>query len=108
MILIQIILLIFIAFAIVSIIIRFKERTLSPLWATLWVIFWLAAAFVVIYPATTSELAKLVGVTRGADLIIYFSLMFLFFIIFRMQIKIEKIEREITKIVQDKALKNKQ
>lgn len=57
-------------------------------------------------PDTTSYLAELVGVGRGADLIVYLSIVLIFYIIFQMTIKIEKIERNITKVVRTVAMKD--
>ena len=107
MLLIQIILLAFIAFAIITIVIRFKEKGLSIFQTIAWLLFWLAAAVVVIDPTITVAIANTLGITRGSDLVIYLALMILFYAFYRIQIKMEKIERQITKIVQDKALKNK-
>ena len=59
----------------------------------------------VIQPDLTSSLAKLFGVGRGADVVVYLALVGLFFMVFRLMVKIEKLEREITKVVRNKALK---
>jgi len=107
MLLIQILLLIFILFAVSAIIIRFKEKHLKLTQTMGWLLFWLAVAIAIILPQTTTLLAKFLGVARGTDVVVYLSIIFLFYAIFRIQIKLEKIERDITKIVQDKALNEK-
>lgn len=105
MLLIQIVILVFVAFAVINIVSRFKKRYLNLNQTILWLIVWFGAAFVTIDPDASVFFAQLLGVTRGADLIIYFSLIILFYLLFMVQIKIERIERNITKIVQDRALK---
>ena len=60
---------------------------------------------IILLPDTTSFLAELVGVGRGADLVVYLSIVLIFYIIFQMTIKIEKIERNITKVVRTVAMK---
>ncbi len=102
---IQILLLAFFAIAIVKVFKRNFTGDLS-LWATFfWVIFWVLGGLVVMQPNLSSSLAKLFGVGRGADVVVYLALAGLFFMVFRLVVKIEKLEREITKVVRDKALK---
>ncbi len=102
---IQILLLAFFAIAIMKVFKRNYTGDLS-LWAALfWVLFWVLGGLVVIQPDLTSSLAKLFGVGRGADVVVYLALAGLFFMVFRLMVKIEKLEREITKVVRDKTLK---
>ena len=61
---------------------------------------------IILLPDTTSFMAELVGIGRGADLIVYLSIVLIFYIIFQMTIKIEKIERNITKVVRTVAMKD--
>mgnify|MGYP001561203442 CR=1 FL=1 len=60
--------------------------------------------YVALSPQTTDVIAKLVGVGRGADFIIYLSLIALFYLMFRLFGKIEDVEREITKLVRKLAI----
>jgi len=66
--------------------------------------FWLAVGIIVWIPNSTNVIAQFLGIGRGADLIFYFSILILFFLIFRVYIKIEKIERNITKVVREDSL----
>jgi hypothetical protein len=69
-----------------------------------WFLFWVAAAVVVLLPNSTAYFAKLVGIGRGADLVVYISLAGIFFIIFRLMIKIESLNKDITKLTRKIAL----
>lgn len=71
-----------------------------------WTGFWFVVGLIILLPDTTSYLAEIVGVGRGADLIVYLSIVLIFYIIFQMTIKIEKIERNITKVVRTVAMKD--
>lgn len=102
---IQIIIIIFIIFAVTKIISRFKEGVLTTKELTIWILFWIAAATIIILPSTTGILAKALGVGRGADVIVYLSIILIFYILFKIKIGMEKIEQEITKIVREQALK---
>jgi hypothetical protein len=105
--LIQIFLVLFFFFAILKVAGRCRAGDLSLSAAIVWIVFWLAAAVIVIVPNSTAYFAKIFGIGRGADLVVYLSLALLFFIIFRLMVKVEKLNKEITLLVRQMALKNK-
>ena len=96
--LIQILISLFALFAIISLI-----KTKKYLWS----IFWLVGGAIVWWPNLTNIIATNLGIGRGADLIFYISIILLFYLIFKIYIKIEKIERNITKLTRKDALDNK-
>jgi len=55
-----------------------------------------------------SHLATLTGVGRGVDVVIYVAIIILFYLLYRLYIKIENIEREITLIVREIAILEKE
>lgn len=71
-----------------------------------WSLFWLAVGAAVATPQTTDVVARWVGVARGADLLVYISVLALFYIVFRLLIHIERIERDITILSRTVALRN--
>lgn len=103
--LIQILLSLFILFALINIWGRYraKEVTLRSLF--FWLIFWLAVAVVVWQPNLATEAANRVGVGRGSDLALYISVAVIFYLIFRITVRLEKMDRNITKIVREISLK---
>lgn len=104
--LIQIILLIIIALIILRLIAKLKSKDLTIKQFLGWLIVWLAAAIAVLWPDLTVRLANLVGVGRGSDLVIYLAVVFLFYFVFRLLLRIEKIEKNLTEIVREEALKD--
>jgi hypothetical protein len=70
----------------------------------LWMAFWLLAGVLVIFPNTTQTIANFVGIGRGVDLLIYMALVVLFTALFFLIVRVERIERDITKIVRHMAL----
>lgn len=106
--LIQILLSLFVLFAVIKILGRFraKEMTAGPLF--FWLIFWFAVLVVVWQPNLSTELANRLGVGRGSDLVLYVSVAVLFYLIFRLTVRLEKIERNITKIIREISLNRKQ
>ncbi|PIR06444.1 MAG: hypothetical protein COV55_04120 [Candidatus Komeilibacteria bacterium CG11_big_fil_rev_8_21_14_0_20_36_20] len=71
-----------------------------------WCLLWLAILVVFWQPETTSYLANLLGVGRGADLIVYISIVVIFYILFKVSVRLNKIDAEITKLVREDAIKH--
>jgi hypothetical protein len=72
----------------------------SLFWSTLWVVI----AGVAFLPGVLSWLASLVGVGRGVDLLVYLSIIALFYISFKVYDKIHRVEEEITELVRELAI----
>jgi hypothetical protein len=102
---IQIFLLAIFVLASIKVISRYRANELTGKEAALWLVFWLSGATVAIQPNITARFAEFFGVGRGADFVVYLSLALLFFIVFRLMIKIEKLNRDITLVVRKDALK---
>ncbi len=83
---------------------RVRDGVIRPIEAIGWSVIWIAAGVVIVLPDTTSIIAHLVGVGRGVDLILYASVALLFFLIFKIFIKLDRIERQITDVVRKDAL----
>lgn len=83
---------------------RRQERLLGPRGALFWTLFWIAADIAVIWPESTTMLANLFGIGRGTDFVLYVGLVILFFLLFRLHIKIESVGRDVTRVVRDRAI----
>jgi len=104
--LIQIILVAIIAVIIWRLALKLKNKDITVKQFGGWLIIWLAALVVVVWPESTVFIANLVGVGRGSDLVIYLSVIAIFYIIFRLLLRIEKLEKNLTKLVRQEALKD--
>jgi hypothetical protein len=102
---IQIVLICFAVFAVSRVLLRFRRGGLPLGHLFLWLLFWAGVAVVAVLPDTTSWMARVLRVGRGADLVIYMALTALFYILFRMFGRIEDLERQITRVVRAAALK---
>ncbi|KKT35123.1 MAG: hypothetical protein UW24_C0014G0005 [Parcubacteria group bacterium GW2011_GWA2_44_12] len=69
-------------------------------------LFWLFSLAVVLWPNATNSAAHLLGIGRGTDLIVYFATLSIAYAVFRIFIRLEKVERDITELVRRIALKN--
>ena len=103
---IQIILTIFILLALSRVIDRFWRKEMHAAELIVWLTLWVVAGVVVLWPSATSYLASVLGVGRGSDLVLYIAVMLLFYLAFRMSVKFEKMDRQITKLTRIIALKD--
>ncbi|WP_263641211.1 DUF2304 domain-containing protein [Methanobrevibacter arboriphilus] len=65
----------------------------------LWVVLWVLVAIFAIIPESSTYIANLIGIGRGLDLIIIFGIIGSYYLIFRVYLKLEKIDQDITKLV---------
>ena len=86
------------------VVLRWREKSLSGLEFIFWLVFWVAAGVVALQPDWTGIIAERLGIGRGADLVVYLSLVAIFYLLFRIQIRQKKTEREITRVVRKIAL----
>ncbi|MBU0597260.1 DUF2304 family protein [Patescibacteria group bacterium] len=100
----QILFLLFALFAITSVLKRRQTGVLGPKATLFWVLFWLSAVLVVMWPASTSKIAGYLGIGRGTDLVIYASVAVIFYLLFKLNIKLDSLNREVTKVVRREAL----
>ncbi len=107
MFLIQILLVVFFLFALFKVVSRFRAGDLSSAGMAGWVIFWVLATVVVFLPDSTVYIARFVGIGRGSDLVVYVALVAIFFLIFKLMVKIEILNRDITKLTRKISLDEK-
>ena len=107
MMVIQILLVIFFLFALIKVVGRFRAGDLSKGGLVWWSLFWVVAGVVGMLPNSTAYFAKLVGIGRGADLVVYVSLVAIFFMVFRLMMKVEMLNKDITKLTRKMALGEK-
>lgn len=106
MIYLQIIVTIFIVFILFKLFLQKQKNKISPLAFLIWLILWLLALVVFWLPDTTSYLAAWLGIGRGADLVVYVSILIIFYLIFKIFVRLNKTDDEITRIVREDAIRN--
>ncbi len=102
--LIKVFLLFIISTIIVRLFFKFKSREINFSQFWVWLFFWLIASLVVIFPEVTVWPANYLGVGRGADLVVYLALIFIFYLMFKFLLRIEKMEKNITLMVRENSL----
>jgi small membrane protein len=84
---------------------RATQNVISRLEAAGWSVAWILAAFVILLPQTTTTVANFFGVGRGVDFVLYASVITLFFLMFKIFITLDRLDRKLTDIVRKGALK---
>jgi len=102
---VKIITFLFIFFAWSRIAIRVKKGEARIAELVSWSIIWLVTGVAAMYPGTTDKLAKLLGVGRGFDAAVFFAILIIFYSIYRNYIKLTQIEKDITKLTRELALR---
>ncbi|PIR75839.1 MAG: hypothetical protein CO030_05195 [Candidatus Magasanikbacteria bacterium CG_4_9_14_0_2_um_filter_42_11] len=107
MIIFQFLFLLFSLFAIGTVVKRKKDAVMSNIGTAFWMFFWVLADVVVFFPDSTTLFANRLGIGRGSDLITYVSLALVFFVLFRLHVKLHEIQRDITSLVRKDALEDR-
>ena len=107
MLLLQILLAIIIGLIIIRLFLELKKNEISLLTFSIWLVFWLGALAISLFPNLSSILARLLGIGRGADLIIYFSLILIFYFIFSFEVRVRGIDQKIDQVVRALSLAEK-
>lgn len=102
----QLLLTIFLIFALSRVALRFKGGSVSLPGLIFWGLLFGSAIVFVLIPDLTSDIAKSLGIGRGADAVVYTSIVVLFYLVFRLYVYIQDVRQDITDIVKTIALKD--
>lgn len=95
----------FALFALTRVVLRARERRLTWGEMLLWAMVWAAMIVVIFVPEASTSLAGYLGIGRGIDLVMYAAIVLLFYLLFRLYVRMEQIEHEVTLTVREVALK---
>ena len=102
----QIIAFIIIAFFLARLFWQKQKKYISANEFVFWLVFWLAVAMVVAFLKWIDRIAAALGFSSsGIEIMLYLGVAVLFYFIFRLRLRFEKMERDITKITREIALK---
>src|SRR5437773_1590006 len=95
----QIFLMLLVLSIMVSVVLRFRQRKISTLSFLFWTVLWTAAATAIIFPMSTMIAARFLGIGRGTDLVLYLNVILTLYLLFKLYMRLEQMDREITQIV---------
>ncbi len=102
---IQILLLVFVLFAASRAVLQFRGGTIRFGALSFWLLIWAIALVAIFYPEETTRIAKLLGIGRGVDIVVYASISILFYLVFRLNVYIENLRTEISRLIREVAIK---
>ncbi|MBU4315184.1 DUF2304 domain-containing protein [Patescibacteria group bacterium] len=100
----QILLIAFALFAITITTKQYRLRKVSLYWFISWTLLWTIVIVVALIPQATDPIAQLVGIERGADLLVYVAIVVLSYGLYRVLVRLEKVQKEITQVVRQVAI----
>ena len=107
MVFIQILGIAFAVFAISIALQRYKLKRISLKSLLIWCVIWIGVIVIALLPSTMGFTARLLGIGRGIDVIVYLSIILLYYLIFRIYIMVEDTKKDITKLVRELAIRKK-
>lgn len=105
----QLLALIIILFFLIRLALQKKQGKINGNEFILWLIFWILSGLAVIFLKEIDRLVASLGFSgTGIEVLLYAGAAVLFYLVFRLRLRLEKIEKDITEIVKNIALNNKQ
>jgi len=101
----QIVTLPLLALMVLATAIQIARRRLTPRFGMAWIALWVAAAVSIADPDLLVRVAHFLGIGRGADLVLYLSVIFTFAAFFLTYLRFRKLDEQLTKIVRHLAIK---
>lgn len=102
----QILVMIFAIFAVSRVFLRTRDKQISKGEAFFWTIIWALIVFLVFVPWPAITVSRLLGIGRAVDLLVYSAIIVIFYLLFRMYVKIDRIEKETTELVRKVTIQN--
>lgn len=104
---IQIIISIVALLVIINAVAKLRQKTFTLAMFIIWSSLWFAMGVVVWYPNISNIVARFLRVGRGTDAILYISLIVIFYLIFRISARLEKLHQDVTKLTRAIAISSK-
>lgn len=104
--LIRIIVTLFCVLVIANVAVRFRRRQIRFSLFVLWSLLWIGVAATANWSSSSDWLAHMMGMGRGMDLLVFLSILAIFYALYRVYSKVEKVERKLTQAIREEALRN--
>lgn len=102
----QIVTLPLLAIMVLATAVQIARRHLSPRFGFLWLALWIGAAVSIANPEILVRIAHYLGIGRGADLVLYLSVIFGFGAFFITYLRFRRVDEQLTKIVRHMAIRD--
>ena len=101
----QIVAFLLLAIMIWRVILRWRKKEISNKEFLGWLLFWLVIGMAVLFLKYIDQWVEQLGFSAsGIEVLLYLAVAFLFYLIFRIYVRLDKMESDVTKIVREIAL----
>lgn len=83
-----------------------SRRRVAPRIGLFWLLIWTIAALFIAWPDLASAIARFLGIGRGADLVFYLSILFMFGAFFAVYLRFRRLDEQMTRIVRHLAIRD--
>ncbi|MBI4092914.1 MAG: DUF2304 family protein [Candidatus Kerfeldbacteria bacterium] len=105
---IKILVTMFVAFVLSRVIFRYRDGSMGVAGFLIWTLLWLGVEVFLWVPQVSDLFAHKIGIGRGVDALVYISIIALFYGAFKLYIKLESVEHDLTKFVRNLAIKDRE
>ncbi|HEY8711835.1 MAG TPA: DUF2304 domain-containing protein [Thermoanaerobaculia bacterium] len=102
----QIVTLPLLALIVLATVIQIARRRMAPRFGFAWILLWVAAAVSIADPELLVRAAHFLGIGRGADLVLYLSVIFSFSAFFITYLRFRRVDEQLTTIVRHIAIRD--
>lgn len=83
----------------------YQRGNLAKAFYLTWLFLWIGVLFFIFEQHILINIAHAIGISRGVDLIIYLSIILIFYLIYRIFSHLNDLNQKITKIIREEALR---
>ena len=94
----QFVFLLFIAVSLYRVIGKIKSGQLNFKESFVWVFVWTLGGIIIFNPGLSVRVSQIFGIGRGVDLVIYTSIIFLYYIAYKMYLKVDNLQKKLKDI----------
>jgi small membrane protein len=103
---IQVVIMLFALFAWSRAMLRLKDNAINISEFSFWSLIWSFVIIIALFPSLLGSISNIVGIDKGLNLVVYSSIILLFYLMFRLYVKIDTQTKETTKLVREIAINN--
>jgi hypothetical protein len=102
---IQILGALFLVGALAHVALRWRSRSLGAGQLLFWALVFGGILVVLLVPQASVQVAHLLGVRRGTDIVVYGSMALLFYLVYGLYVRLENLQRRMTRMLRELAIK---
>lgn len=94
----QILVTAFLIGVLIRLVVAYRKLQINIVAFIFWIVLWMVGIFFVLYPDFSSFIARVFGIARGVDVVVYLSIILLFYFNYKLYLKITTLNKRIKKL----------